>query len=192
MSENKKLSKLSSRTIGSVFAISLLIPQNIGINLLGINFEDIPLIVIFLVLLTLKIQNFTLQKFDILFLSFLGFFAIYTTFLVSEFKLFNQTNLRFYFYFMLSYLCIDLLQKNENRIIDLFEPLGLVMFANFIVIIFQIQLPGTIDGWVLNNIDSINPFASGRLGGFQGGGPNVIGIICAIYCLVCVHKMIIS
>ena len=58
---------------------------------------------------------------------------------------------------MLSYLCIDLLQKNENRIIDLFEPLGIVMLANFIVIIFQIQLPGTIDGWVLNNIDSINP-----------------------------------
>ena len=192
MSGNKKLSKLNSRTIGSVFAISLLIPQNIGINLLGINFEDIPLIVIFLVLLTLKIQNFTLQKFDILFLSFLGFFAIYTTFLVSEFKLFNQTNLRFYFYFMLSYLCIDLLQKNENRIIELFEPLGIVMLANFIVIIFQIQLPGTIDGWVLNNIDSINPFASGRLGGFQGGGPNVIGIICAIYCLLCVHKLINS
>ena len=192
MSESKKLSKLSSRTIGSVFAISLLIPQNIGINLLGINFEDIPLIVIFLVLLTLKIQNFTLQKFDILFLSFLGIFVIYTTFLVSEFKLFNQTNLRFYFYFMLSYLCIDFLQKNENRIIDLFEPLGIVMLANFIVIIFQIQLPGTIDGWVLNNIDSINPFASGRLGGFQGGGPNVIGIICAIYCLLCVHKLINS
>ena len=150
MSENKKLSKLSSRTIGSVFAISLLIPQNIGINLLGINFEDIPLIFIFLVLLILKIQNLTLQKFDILFLSFLGIFVIYTTFLVSEFKLFNQTNLRFYFYFVLSYLCIDFLQKNENRIIDLFEPLGIVMLANFIVIIFQIQLPGTIDGWVLN------------------------------------------
>ena len=45
---------------------------------------------------------------------------------------------------------------------------------------------------MLNNIDSINPFASGRLGGFQGGGPNVIGIICAIYCLLCVHKLINS
>ena len=192
MNENKKLSKLNSRTIGSVFAISLLIPQNVGIGLLGINFEDIPLIVIFLVLLILKIQNFSLQKFDRLFLSFLGLFAIYTTFFVSDIRLFNQTNLRFYFYFTLSYLCIDLLQKKENRIIHLFEPLGIVMIANFVVIIFQIQLPGTIDGWVLNNSGSTNPFSSGRLGGFQGGGPNVIGIICAIYCLVCVHKMIIS
>ena len=192
MNENKKLSKLNSRTIGSVFAISLLIPQNVGIGLLGINFEDIPLIVIFFVLLILKIQNFSLQKFDRLFLSFLGLFAIYTTFFVSDIRLFNQTNLRFYFYFTLSYLCIDLLQKKENRIIHLFEPLGIVMIANFVVIIFQIQLPGTIDGWVLNNSGSTNPFSSGRLGGFQGGGPNVIGIICAIYCLVCVHKMIIS
>ena len=192
MNENKKLSKLNSRTIGSVFAISLLIPQNVGIGLLGINFEDIPLIVIFLVLLILKIQNFSIQKFDKLFLSFLGLFAIYTTFFVSDIRLFNQTNLRFYFYFTLSYLCIDLLQKKENRIIHLFEPLGIVMIANFVVIIFQIQLPGTIDGWVLNNSGSTNPFTSGRLGGFQGGGPNVIGIICAIYCLVCVHKMIIS
>jgi len=192
VNENKKLSKLNSRTIGSVFAISLLIPQNVGIGLLGINFEDIPLIVIFLVLLILKIQNFSLQKFDRLFLSFLGLFAIYTTFFVSDIRLFNQTNLRFYFYFTLSYLCIDLLQKKENRIIHLFEPLGIVMIANFVVIIFQIQLPGTIDGWVLNNSGSTNPFSSGRLGGFQGGGPNVIGIICAIYCLVCVHKMIIS
>ena len=66
------------------------------------------------------------------------------------------------------------------------------MLANFIVIIFQIQLPGTIDGWVLNNIDSINPFASGRLGGFQGGGPNVIGIICAIYCLLFVYLKLIK
>ena len=66
------------------------------------------------------------------------------------------------------------------------------MLANFIVIIFQIQLPGTIDGWVLNNTDSINPFASGRLGGFQGGGPNVIGIICAIASLICLYKISLS
>ncbi len=192
MSENKKLNKLNSRTIGSVFAISLLIPQNIGIDLLGINFEDIPVIVIFLVLFILKIQNFTLQKFDILFLSFLGLFAIYTTFLVSEIKLFNQTNLRFYFYFMLSYLCIDLLQKKEDKVIDFFEPLGIVMIANFLVIIFQVQLPGNIDGWILNNSASTNPFSSGRLGGLQGGGPNVIGIICAIYTIVCAYKVITS
>ena len=50
------------------------------------------------------------------------------------------------------------------------------MIANFLVI-FQIQLPGTIDGWISNNTGSTNPFLfQVDLGGFQGGGPNVIGI----------------
>jgi hypothetical protein len=66
------------------------------------------------------------------------------------------------------------------------------MVANFIVVIFQVQLPGTIDGWILNNTGSSNPFYSGRLGGFQGGGPNVIGIICAIYVLLCIYKLLNS
>ena len=66
------------------------------------------------------------------------------------------------------------------------------MVANFIVAIFQIQLPGTIDGWILNNTGSTNPFTSGRLGGFQGGGPNVIGLICSISALVCLFKVLKS
>ena len=62
------------------------------------------------------------------------------------------------------------------------------MIANFLVVLFQVQLPGTIDGWILNNSGSTNPFTSGRLGGFQGGGPNVIGVICTLYVLLCVYK----
>ena len=92
----------------------------------------------------------------------------------------------------MAYLCINLLHENDDKIVDFFKPLGFVMIANFIVIIFQIQLPGTIDGWVSSNTDSINPFTSGRLGGFQGGGPNVIGIICAVYSLVCIYQVLSS
>ena len=62
------------------------------------------------------------------------------------------------------------------------------MIANFVLILFQISLPGTIDGWISNNTNSTNIFVSGRLGGFQGGGPNVIGIFCAIYSLICLVK----
>ena len=63
------------------------------------------------------------------------------------------------------------------------------MIANFIVVLFQVQLPGTIDGWILNNSGSTNPFTSGRLGGFQGGGPNVIGVIVYLYVLVMYIKL---
>tara|TARA_B100001093_G_scaffold120846_1_gene113684 strand:+ start:476 stop:2461 length:1986 start_codon:yes stop_codon:yes gene_type:complete len=188
--ENIKLSKVNSGTVGSFFAITLLIPQNIGINLFGINLEDIPLILIFTILLTKKLKNLSFQTFDKIFISFIVFFVIYTTFFVQEVIIFNQTNLRFYFYFIMSYFCINLLLENNEKLIDFFKPLGFVMVANFIVILFQIQLPGTIDGWVSSNTDSINPFTSGRLGGFQGGGPNVIGIICAVFSLVCIYKIL--
>ena len=63
------------------------------------------------------------------------------------------------------------------------------MVANFIVIIFQIQIDGDINGWIINNSESRNIFTSGRLGGLQGGGPNVIGIICAISVLVTIYKI---
>ena len=183
------VSKINSRLIGSFFAITLLIPPNFGLNLYGINFEDIPLIGIFLILLSSKLMKLNLDRFDKSFLTFFLTFVIYTSFFTKEINLLNQTNLRFYFYFALAYLCIDFLRKNNDNIIEIFQPLLFVMIANFVLIIFQIELPGTIDGWISNNTDSTNPFTSGRLGGFQGGGPNVIGIICAISSLICIYNI---
>ncbi len=171
------------------FAITLLIPPNFGLNFYGINFEDIPLIGIFLILLSNKLMKLNLDRFDKSFLTFFLTFVIYTSFFTKEINLLNQTNLRFYFYFALAYLCIDFLGKNNNNIIEIFQPLLFVMIANFALIIFQIELPGTIDGWISNNTDSTNPLTSGRLGGFQGGGPNVIGIICAISSLICIYNI---
>ena len=134
-------------------------------------------------------MNLNLDRFDKSFLTFFLTFVIYTSFFMKEINLLNQTNLRFYFYFVLTYLCVDYLRKNNFNIIEIFQPLVLVMIANFVLIIFQIELPGTIDGWISNNTDSTNPLTSGRLGGFQGGGPNVIGIICAISSLICIYNI---
>ena len=181
--------KVNSKNIGSIFAFTLLIPANFGINLLGINLEDLPLIFLFLVLILQKIKNFNLGKFDKVFYSFLISFIIYTSFISSEFSFFNQVNLRFYFYFFLGFLCIDLIKANKESLLEIFNQLWIVMLANFFLVIFQFQLPGTIDGWVLNNSGSTNPLTSGRLGGFQGGGPNVVGIFCALYALICIYKL---
>jgi len=181
--------KINSKNIGSIFALTLLIPANFGINLLGINLEDLPLIFLFLALVLQKIKNFNLRKFDKVFYSFLLFFIIYTSFISSEFSFFNQVNLRFYFYFFLGFLCIDLIKTNDESLLEIFNQLWIVMLANIFLVIFQFQLPGTIDGWVLNNSGSTNLLTSGRLGGFQGGGPNVVGIFCAIYALICIYKL---
>ena len=186
------LKNINSKTIGLFLSISLLIPSNYGLNLGGINFEDIPIILIFILLLLKKKFKFSLLFFDKVFISFFILFILYSNIFTKNFQIFNQTNIRFYFYFLLSYLCIDTIKTSSKGIIEIFEPLSIVMVANFIVVIFQVQLPGTIDGWILNNTGSSNPFYSGRLGGFQGGGPNVIGIICAIYVLLCIYKLLNS
>ena len=184
--------KLNSKSIGAVFALTLLIPSNLGINFFGINFEDVPLIFLFFLLFYQKIKNFKISSFDKFFSAFFIFFVVYTSFVSSNFEFFNQVNLRFYFYYLLSYFLIDFLSIKKDSVLDIFHSLWLVMLANFTLIVFQFQLPGTTDGWILNNTGSNNQLTSGRLGGFQGGGPNVIGIICAIYSIFCVYKILNS
>ena len=184
-----KSKTINVRSIGLLFATTLLIPPNYGLDILGINFEDLPSIVLFLYLLFKKIKNNnSASKTDKLFLLFIISFILYSNIFAINFEIFNQTNIRFYFYFIMTYLCVEVFNNNNESLIKIFEPLSFVMIANFIVVIFQIQLPGTIDGWILNNSGSQNPLTSGRLGGFQGGGPNVIGIFCTLYILLCIYK----
>ena len=183
------IKNINARTIGLVFASTLLIPSNYGLNILGLNFEDLPLVFLFLFLFYKKINNYDhISNVDKVFLSFIFSFILYSNIFTQNSEIFNQTNLRFYFYFIFSYFCVDIIRENKENLIAVFEPLSYVMIANFLVVLFQVQLPGTIDGWILNNSGSTNPFTSGRLGGFQGGGPNVIGVICTMYVLLCVYK----
>ena len=180
---------INAQTIGLVFASTLLIPSNYGLNILGLNFEDLPVVVLFLILIFKKINNYNpISNTDKVFLSLIISFILYSNIFTQNVELFNQTNLRFYFYFILSYLCVDVVRENKESIVTIFESLSYIMIANFIVVLFQVQLPGTIDGWIFNNSGSTNIFTSGRLGGFQGGGPNVIGLICVLYVLLCIYK----
>ena len=79
MSGNAKLKKINSRIIGTIFALTLLIPSNIGIDFYGINFEDLPLIFVFFYLLFEKVSKFEIKKFDRVFFIFIFFFILYTT-----------------------------------------------------------------------------------------------------------------
>ena len=187
-----KKNKINGRTIGIFLAITLIIPSNYGLDFFGINFEDVPLVILFVFLFFKKVQQNAFLKFDKLMLTLLFSFFLYTNIFTKNLLFFNQTNLRFYFYFFLTYLCIDTIRNTQFIILEIFTPLSIVMIANFVVIVFQVQLPGTIDGWISNNSGSSNILTSGRLGGFQGGGPNVIGIICAVYVLICVYKISID
>ena len=183
------------KLVGYTFAISLLIPPNVGLNIMGLNFEDLPLIFLFGYLFYLKLDDYkknNLDKFDIYFLIFLSVFVLYTNIFVESRGIFNQTNLRFYFYFFLSFLVVSICDSDKNKIEKIFEPLSLVMIINLFIILTKFEINGNLNGWISNNTAGINPFTSGRLGGLQGGGPNVIGIICAISALVYLFKIINS
>ncbi len=183
------------KLVGYTFAISLLIPPNVGLNIMGLNFEDLPLILLFGYLFYLKLDNYkknNLVKFDIYFLIFLSVFILYTNIFVESRGIFNQTNLRFYFYFFLSFLVVSISDSEKNKIEKIFEPLSLVMIVNLFIILTKFEISGNLNGWISNNTAGVNPFTSGRLGGLQGGGPNVIGIICAISALVYLFKIINS
>ena len=131
-----------------------------------------------------------MNRFDSYFLIFLTIFILYTNFIVDSIKIFNQTNLRFYFYFLLAYLIISKFDMKSDKIINIFEHLNLVMIANFLLVIFQIDIEGDLNGWISNNTGGVTPFTSGRLGGFQGGGPNVIGNFCSISALIYIYKIL--
>jgi len=183
------------KLVGYTFAISLLIPPNVGLNVIGLNFEDLPLIILFGYLFYSKIDDYkknNIDKFDIYFLVFLAVFILYTNLFVEYKGIFNQTSIRFYFYFFLSYLVVSIYERNKNKIINIFEPLSLVMLINFLIVLTKFQINGNLNGWISNNTAGNNPFTSGRLGGLQGGGPNVIGIICAASVLVCLFKILSS
>jgi len=79
-----KLYKFDSKLIGLAFALSLLIPPNIGFDIFGINFEDLPLLAIFLVLISKKLTNFKLEKSDRIFFIFVLLFFIYVNIFVDE------------------------------------------------------------------------------------------------------------
>jgi len=180
------------KLVGYTFAISLLIPPNVGLNIMGLNFEDLPLILLFGYLFFLKLDDYkknNLDKFDIYFLIFLSVFMLYTNIFVESRGIFNQTNLRFYFYFFLSFLVVSICDSDKNKIEKIFEPLSLVMVINLFIILTKFEINGNLNGWISNNTAGINPFTTGRLGGLQGGGPNVIGIICAISALVYIFKI---
>ena len=180
------------KLVGYTFAISLLIPPNVGLNIMGLNFEDLPLILLFGYLFYLKLDDYkknNLDKFDIYFLIFLSVFILYTNIFVESRGIFNQTNLRFYFYFFLSFIVVSICDSEKNKIEKIFEPLSLVMVVNLFIILTKFEINGNLNGWISNNTAGINPFTTGRLGGLQGGGPNVIGIICAISALVYLFKI---
>ena len=84
------IKNINARTIGLVFASTLLIPSNYGLNILGLNFEDLPVVVLFLLLIIKKINNYNpISNTDKVFLSLVISFILYSNIFTQNFELFN-------------------------------------------------------------------------------------------------------
>ena len=165
----KKITLLFS---GALFALSLIIPPNIG-KLYILEYSDIPIIFLFLILLFSNLNKFKLEKNDYL---WVGLIILFVLFLIFDW--FNPTSLRFIFYLLIGFLVKKIYYSLSTNDLELFFlPLILVSTLSLISFIFNLSYLNNSIGWITNYSDTNNIFFSGRLAGFQGSGPNVAGTI---------------
>ena len=165
----KKITLLFS---GVLFALSLIIPPNIG-KLFMLEYSDIPTIFLFLILLFLNLRKFKLDKSDFLWVGLLMLFVLFLFF-----DWLNPTSMRFIFYILIG-LLVKKVAKNLiiNDLELFFLPLILVSLLSLMSFMFNLSYLNNSIGWITNYSDTNNIFFSGRLAGFQGSGPNVAGTI---------------
>ena len=165
----KKITLLFS---GVLFALSLIIPPNIG-KLFMLEYSDIPTIFLFLILLFLNLKKFKLDKSDFLWVGLLMLFILFLFF-----DWLNPTSMRFIFYILIG-LLVKKVAKNLiiNDLELFFLPLILVSLLSLMSFMFNLSYLNNSIGWITNYSDTNNIFFSGRLAGFQGSGPNVAGTI---------------
>ena len=165
----KKITLLFS---GALFALSPIIPPNIG-KLFMLEYSDIPTIFLFLILLFLNLKKFKLDKSDFLWVGLLMLFVLFLFF-----DWLNPTSMRFIFYILIG-LLVKKVAKNLiiNDLELFFLPLILVSLLSLMSFMFNLSYLNNSIGWITNYSDTNNIFFSGRLAGFQGSGPNVAGTI---------------
>jgi len=179
-----------------MLGVSTLIIPNIGLNFFGINFEDLPFIFIFILLLIHFIINkswksITTKQIWGYLVSLFIFFAIIS----SRSNFFNTTNLRFIIYILFGFLVFGFCKFNNNiskLVKNFFLPTSLIILCNFVIYLIKYTSPDKNNGWLASNIWPSNLLNSGRLAGLQGGGPNVLGALLGLSTLVFIYLFLNS
>ena len=149
-----------------------MVPPNIG-KLFVLEYSDVPVIFLFLILLISNLKKFKLVKSDYL---WIGLVILFVLFLVLDW--FNPTSLRFIFYLLIGLLVKKVSKSLSTNDLELFFlPLILVSTLSLISFLFNLAFLNNSIGWITNYSDTNNIFFSGRLAGYQGSGPNVAGTI---------------
>ena len=172
--------------LGLLIAFSTLIIPNIGLGFLGINYEDLPFLLLLSYLLVFYLKT-KKNKEDFLKSTrwlILLFLLLVSSVVSAPENIFNSTNLRFILFLLFAYLIFFYSSKVDRKDF-LLIPLIVIIPFNFLIFIFKLDfLEGEL-GWLKSNIVPSTLLNSGRLAGIQGGGPNVLGCLLALCALVC-------
>ena len=180
--------------LGFLIAFSTLILPNFGLGIFGINFEDLPFLIIICFLISHLLINKSLTTLSDSRI-WLGLITVFILFglISSASSFFNPINLRFIVYIFFGYLIYTYssFTTNKDKLVrSLFLPISLVSVANFIVYITEYTSADNNNGWIPSNIWPSNLLNSGRLAGIQGGGPNVLGALLGLSTLVLIYYYI--
>ena len=165
-------------SLGSLFAISITSPPQF-INLLIFDLSDLAIVTLFIFIgleilkeknLIILWKEFTTSNY------WLHTLIILTcTFLVYGF---NSFTTRLLFYILFGFLALMFFSNTSKENIELFFiPIWGISVLNLFVVIFNISYLNNTLGWISFFYEDPGFFNRGRLAGFQGGGPNVAGLL---------------
>ena len=178
--------KLNSIVIGSILALSFLIPQGYA-RIFSLEVADLLIVLIFFILLFSALKNEKYEKKLFLQIDYLYWFIVIGLFTFS-FLIYgvNFTTIRFIFYNLvglLFYIYIKSLSIKEIQY--LFSPtIFVVVIVNLIASIFELSYLDNTVGWISYYFENPNFINRGRLAGFQGSGPNVAGSLFSLILFV--------
>jgi len=162
--------------LGLLVAISLISPPSY-LRLGFIEFSDF-LVLLFTVLLFydfIKNQDYKNVNIKSPQLQLWGFLLVVLSFSLIIYG-FNVLILRLLFYCLLGYLFANFVSQRSIENLEYFIiPFSIVTLLNLVTSIFQLSYVDNTVGWISYFYENPTFLQRGRLAGFQGSGPNVVG-----------------
>ena len=169
--------KITNVLYGSLLVIALTSPPQF-LKFLILDLSELSIITLTFLIFLKIIKQYPLKK---LYELFINSYWFYITLLFSaSFILYgvNTLTIRFIFYTIFGFLVYVFLTITNLKNLEYFLlPIWSITLLNLITFIFELSFVGNTLGWISFFYEDPSFFNRGRLAGYQGGGPNVAGLL---------------
>ena len=163
-------------TYGSLFAISITSPSQF-LSVYIFDLADLSLILLFSMITLEVFHTSETINWDGIIKSYWFYLVAVLSFTFLIYGL-NSITVRFIFYTVFGFLIYYLFGKSSRNNIEIFFiPIWGISILNLLVAIFELSYLNNTLGWISFFYENPGFFNRGRLAGFQGGGPNVAGLL---------------